>query len=221
MPHLVSATGARIPLRQGHTYTVGRGRDSDIVVSDRACSRLHARIHVNRAPRDVILEDLKSRNGTYVDGDRLRWRALARDGSRLRLGASVFLLRLQDEEELQFADTSTFDDASAPHDMEAGELARTGLIEVLTRLLIDRRSVTLHAALAEGTARVEVRDGEVQRARCGGLDGFNALVRLGRQKSGIFWLTPNETPCGNTIGERPDRLLSQLARCLEPMGAAR
>ncbi|MHC4550288.1 MAG: FHA domain-containing protein [Planctomycetota bacterium] len=225
MPYLVSVSGDRIPLRQGHTYTLGRGRKSDIVVHDRTCSRLHARIHVNPVRiQELVLEDLHSRNGTYLDGDPVPRRALMREGSRLRLGGSVFLVRLRDsDDEAQFADTSTvgFDDDSLHCDAEAGEIAQTGLIEILTRLLIERRDVTLRAALPDGAAHVEVRYGEVQRAIYGGLEGFNALVKLGRQTSGIFWLKDSDAPCRRQMAERPERLLSQLARCLEPAMATR
>jgi pSer/pThr/pTyr-binding forkhead associated (FHA) protein len=224
MPYLVNVAGDRIPLRPGQTYTVGRGRKSDIVVPDRACSRCHARIHVTPHRDDLIVEDLRSRNGTYLNGDPVPQRALMAEGSRLRVGASVFLVRLKEsEEDSQLADTATvgFDDDSLQHDTGAGELARTGLVEILTRLLIDRANVTLHAALEDGDAKVDVRDGEVQRALYGGLRGFNALVRLGRRKAGIFWLTENHAPCRRELAERPERLLSQLARCLEPWAPRR
>lgn len=219
MPYLVNVAGDRIPLRQGQTYTVGRGRKSDIVVPDRACSRNHARIHVDRHRDDLIVEDLRSRNGTFLNGDPVPRRALMTEGSRLRVGASVFLVRLHESaEDSRLADTATvgFDDDSLHHDATAGELSETGLVDILTRLLIDRADVTLHAALPDGDAKVDVRDGEVQRAFYGGLRGFNALVRLGRRKAGIYWLTDNAEPCRRELAERPERLLSQLARCLEP-----
>jgi len=224
MPYLVNVSGNRIPLRQGHTYSLGRGRKSDIVVPDRACSRNHARIHVDRHRDDLIVEDLRSRNGTYLDGDPVPRRALMREGSRLRVGASVFLVRLHErEEDSLLADTATvgFDDDSLHEDASAGELSQTNLVEILTRLLIDRADVTLHAALPDGEAKVDVRGGEVQRALYGGLRGFNALVRLGRRKAGIFWLTEKAAPCRRELAERPERLLSQLARCLEPWAPRR
>ncbi len=224
MPYLVNVAGDRIPLRQGQTYTVGRGRKSDIVVPDRACSRNHARIHVDRHRDDLIVEDLSSRNGTFLNGDPVPRRALLTEGSRLRVGASVFLVRLHErEEDSRLADTATvgFDDDSLHHDATAGELSETGLVEILTRLLIDRANVTLHAALPDGEAKVDVRDGEVQRAFYGGLRGFNALVRLGRRRAGIYWLIENAVPCRRELAERPERLLSQLARCLEPWAPRR
>jgi pSer/pThr/pTyr-binding forkhead associated (FHA) protein len=222
MPYLVTVDGQRIMLRRGHAYTLGRGRASDVLLEDRACSRRHARLTVDRGGRSVVVEDLHSRNGTYLDGDLVLVPRPVPDGGRIRLGSTIFLARLREaeEDEERFAETGTmgFDDPPQP-DLEAGELGQIGLIEILTRLLIDRRSVTLRVALHGGEARVEVRNGEVQAAEHGGHTGFNALVRLGRQTTGIFWLSENATPVERSISERPDRLLSLLARCVDPVGS--
>jgi pSer/pThr/pTyr-binding forkhead associated (FHA) protein len=220
MPYLVTVEGQRIPLRRDHVYTLGRGQKCDVLLEDPASSRLHARLSVDRGGR-VLLEDLHSRNGTFLDGDLVVGRRHVPEGGRIKVGSTIFLacLREADEEE-RFAETGTmgFDEPPRP-DLLAGELGRVGLIEVLTRLLIDRRDVTLRIALKDGEARVEVRGGEVQAADHGGLSGFNALVRIGRHSSGIFWLTENAEPVERTIGERPERLLSLLARCLDPVAS--
>jgi hypothetical protein len=219
MPYLVTVDGQRIPLRRGHAYTLGRGRRSDVLLEDRACSRAHARLVVDRGGRMVTLEDLHSRNGTFLDGDLVLGPRRVPEGGRIRVGSTIFLTRLKDaDDEERFAETGTmgFDDPPQP-DLLAGELGRVGLIEVLTRLLIDRRDVTLRIALPRGDARIEVRNGEVQAAEYGGHHGFNALVRVGRHQTGIFWLSENATQIPRTIGERPDRLLSLLARCLDPV----
>lgn len=221
MPYLVTVEGQRIPLRRGHAYTLGRGRKCDVLLIDRACSRAHARLSVDQGGRILTLEDLHSRNGTFLDGDLVLGTRRVPEGGRIRLGSTIFLARVKEaEDEERFAETGTmgFDDPPQP-DLEAGELGNVGVIEVLTRLLIDRRNVTLRIAVPGEEAKVEVRNGEVQAAECGGHSGFNALVRIGRQQSGIFWLAENTTPIARTIGERPDRLLSLLARCLDPVGS--
>jgi hypothetical protein len=83
-----------------------------------------------------------------------------------------------------------------------------------------QRNVTVQVALATEHARIEVRAGEVLHAECGGLKGFNALVKLGRQASGIFWLVETEQPCDRNINEPFVRLLSELQRCLAPSAGA-
>jgi pSer/pThr/pTyr-binding forkhead associated (FHA) protein len=221
MPYLVTVDGQRIRLRRGQSYTLGRGRKSDVMLEDRACSRVHARLNVDRGGRMLTLEDLHSRNGTFLDGDLLLGPRSVEEGARIRLGSTIFLARLADpDDEERFAETGTMGfEEGVVRDLESGELGRAGLIEILTRLLIDRRDVTLRVALADDEAKVEVRHGEVQAAEYGGHTGFNALVRLGRQNTGIFWLVENPAPVERQIGERPDRLLSLLARCLDPVAS--
>lgn len=221
MPYLVTVEGQRIPLRRGHAYTLGRGRKCDLMLEDRACSRVHAKLSIDRGGRTVVLEDLHSRNGTFLDGDLVLGAREVEEGGRIRVGSTIFLARVREaDDEERFAETGTMGfDEPPQRDLEAGELGRVGLIEVLTRLLIDRRDVTLRVALRDEEAKVEVRHGEVQAAEYGGLTGFNALVRIGRQTTGIFWLTETTAPVERTVGERPDRLLSLLARCLDPVGS--
>jgi pSer/pThr/pTyr-binding forkhead associated (FHA) protein len=221
MPYLVTVEGQRIPLRRGHVYTLGRGRKCDLLLEDRACSRAHARLSVDQGGRSIVLEDLHSRNGTFLDGDLVLGTRRVPEGGRIRVGSTIFLARLAEaDDEERFAETGTmgFDDPPQP-DLEAGELGRVGLIEVLTRLLIDRRNVTLRVAFPGDEGKIEVRSGEVQAAEYGGHAGFNALVRIGRQTTGIFWLSESSEPVERTVAERPDRLLSLLARCLDPVAS--
>jgi len=221
MPYLVTVEGQRIPLCRGRSYTLGRGRKCDVLLKDRACSRAHARLTVDQGGRMLTLEDLHSRNGTFLDGDLVLDSRRVPEGGRIRVGSTIFLARVKDaDDEERFAETGTmgFDDPPQP-DLWAGEFGNVGMIELLTRLLIDRRDVTLRIALPGEEAKVEIRHGEVQAAECAGRAGFNALVRIGRQATGIFWLSENDTPVERTIGERPDRLLSLLARCLDPVGS--
>lgn len=52
---------------QGGVYTMGRHEQNDIVLDDREVSRNHARLLVDGDT--VVLEDLQSGNGTYIDGN--------------------------------------------------------------------------------------------------------------------------------------------------------
>lgn len=54
--------------------TIGRGKDNDIILLDGVVSRHHSRIYFDGP--DVIIEDLNSANGTYVNGNRVFLRAL-------------------------------------------------------------------------------------------------------------------------------------------------
>lgn len=77
-----------VPLPAGASLAIGRDASCEIVVPDASVSRRHALLHAAPEPE---IEDLESRNGTYVDGVRLvpkRRTKIA--GQRVRLG-SVFI----------------------------------------------------------------------------------------------------------------------------------
>jgi hypothetical protein len=76
--------GLMVPLTESE-YLIGRQRDNQIQLADLGVSGHHARIY--RAPDGYTVEDLKSRNGTWLNGTRA-FHALMRNGDILRLGAT-------------------------------------------------------------------------------------------------------------------------------------
>lgn len=75
--------GGKEYLLVGKTIRLGRAADNDIVLEDKSISRYHAVISI--APDQVILEDLKSRNGVRVSGSKVR-RAELKDGEEIQIG---------------------------------------------------------------------------------------------------------------------------------------
>ena len=66
-------------------YNLGRQRDNSIHISDLGVSGYHARIF--RTQEGYAIEDLKSRNGIWINGGRV-FHATLRDGDRIRMGAT-------------------------------------------------------------------------------------------------------------------------------------
>ena|SRR5687768_9507571 len=75
-------------LRQG-SQTVGRSTECEVHLNDPAVSRRHAEMTVT--PGRVMLRDLGSRFGTYVDEDRVV-EAWLNVGMRLRFGQTILEL---------------------------------------------------------------------------------------------------------------------------------
>lgn len=61
--------GSHMDITQLQDLTLGRGQDSDFVLGDDYASGRHARLM--RRGHDWFIEDLDSRNGTYVNGARI------------------------------------------------------------------------------------------------------------------------------------------------------
>ena len=80
---------ARIPLYAGENIL---GRDDSVtMVDDTTVSRRHARVVIDRD--GVTIEDLRSRNGTWLADRPLTGRAAVREGDAIRLGSARFTYR--------------------------------------------------------------------------------------------------------------------------------
>lgn len=76
------AAGRIIALTESE-YLIGRHRDNGIQIPDLGVSGFHARIY--HGPEGYVIEDLKSRNGTFVNGTRVFHATLAH-GDKIHLG---------------------------------------------------------------------------------------------------------------------------------------
>ena len=81
---------------------IGRGNDAALVVMGSRVSRRHAKISFQPGDGTWLLEDLGSKNGTFVAGQPIE-RCRIRYGDRFRIGASLLLFTHHDhiEERLQ------------------------------------------------------------------------------------------------------------------------
>lgn len=81
---VLEGSGAGQKFRLDGSVTLGRSPDATIMLDDPEVSRLHAR--VSRTPDgNYLLEDLGSKNGTFVNGTRVERRVLA-FGDKIRIG---------------------------------------------------------------------------------------------------------------------------------------
>jgi ABC-type multidrug transport system ATPase subunit/pSer/pThr/pTyr-binding forkhead associated (FHA) protein/ABC-type multidrug transport system permease subunit len=69
---------------------IGRDPQSDVSLNFPMVSWRHARL--TRAPEGILVEDLDSRNGTYVDGVRVAGKVLVRPGHEIGMGSFRFQL---------------------------------------------------------------------------------------------------------------------------------
>jgi hypothetical protein len=81
--------GKRWPLNK-REFVIGRGEDCDIVLPDRQVSRHHFR--VVRGDDGYNVEDLGSKNGTYINGAPVRGSMQLQDGDEIQVALSVRLL---------------------------------------------------------------------------------------------------------------------------------
>ena len=87
----VSSADRRFALRDGTTL-IGRGEDVAVRIESGNVSRHHARITVRGD--QAVLEDLGSKNGTFVLGSRITGAHALRDGDEIHVGPVVLTFRV-------------------------------------------------------------------------------------------------------------------------------
>jgi type III secretion system YscD/HrpQ family protein len=84
-------TGAEFAIHGGSSYLIGTDAQAcDIVFQDLSVSRKHARLTVDTKDT-AILEDLQSRNGTFVDGEKIDKKSLS-GNVLVSMGTTTFML---------------------------------------------------------------------------------------------------------------------------------
>jgi pSer/pThr/pTyr-binding forkhead associated (FHA) protein len=84
---LLTEDGREYPLF--NVNTIGRAGDSDIIIEDPYLSSKHALIA--RRGRRMIIEDLHSTNGTFVNGKRVKKPVALKDRDEIVLGGKKFI----------------------------------------------------------------------------------------------------------------------------------
>ena len=102
-----SNLGRVFPLQEGENI-LGRSPQAGITLLDEEVSRLHARIRMEPptgGPCRILLEDLQSTNGTFLNGNPVDAPVLLTPGDRIALGSHTLKLVAMDPLERQFHET--------------------------------------------------------------------------------------------------------------------
>lgn len=84
--------GAEFSMQAGNTYLVGTDPNTcDIVFHDNSVSRQHARIQLSES-EEITIEDLKSRNGTLIDGEEIQGKVKLEPNAMVGLGTTSFIV---------------------------------------------------------------------------------------------------------------------------------
>lgn len=159
---------------------VGRSSDCWLTLEDEISSRVHARFHVDAAGCEI--EDLGSRNGTFVNGDRIAGRRRLFDGDRIRIGRE--LMTVIESETVDVSEAS----AKLRQTLAPGEQA--GMPELMGQLIdkalkfgkikdAERYAAALHGQL--GAIKLPVDHPAARVA-------VDCMVRVAEQTSNGTWI---------------------------------
>jgi type III secretion system YscD/HrpQ family protein len=84
--------GAQMSLEEGKVYAVGSdGQSCDIVLADLSVSKQHLKLSVF-ASGEMVIEDLKSRNGVLINGEKIEEKSTQTSSAIITAGATTFMV---------------------------------------------------------------------------------------------------------------------------------
>jgi hypothetical protein len=182
-------------------------------------SRNHAKLFVSGD--EVVIQDLGSTNGTFVNGDRVNRSAL-KDGDRVLIGTSILkVVRLPTP---VLPAQRRGEPAQAPEVVSTlrprvlkGDIREHGLSSLLQLLVTSKHSGVLVIQGAR-TAHLFFREGQLLRVDLDGLmeiTGKKALCRIFTWTNGPFLVKPLPEDVEREFEEATDALLAEAAQQAE------
>jgi pSer/pThr/pTyr-binding forkhead associated (FHA) protein len=195
--------GGEFPLAEGHQLIIGRDKKAHLTLVDERVSRSHAQMLA--AGDYVILQDLHSTNGTFVNGERIK-KSLLKPGDQILIGTSIMKLLKADEAApatMQMSNAEAvarLETMAARHaqlstslNVMSGSLDDVTLPDLLQFLYQSRKSGMLSLRTGKETGQVYLRDGRIYFAATAGeqtADPHQALDHMATWGTGSFELGP-------------------------------
>ncbi len=220
--YLADTYGRVYRLRPPHTYSFGRDEQVNFQITDGLVSRRQCELRWQADARFTII-DLASRNGSWLNGERLSGERPLRDNDTLRIGGQAFTFRVLP----RGADASALakeasDDGMATMEQVPGsqlssaavikgQLGKGGLLPLLDFFSMTAKSGALN--LADGGI-VWLLDGAPIDAGQGEMTGLEALQALAAAPGGseFTFVEGQAAPAGPRITGDSRALLISLAR---------
>jgi hypothetical protein len=217
--------GGEFPLRTNREIIIGRSSDLDMVLVEDMVSRRHAKI--TTTSDDILIQDVGSTNGTFVNGEKISGRARLTEGDRILVGTSIIkVVQVNDQ-------SAATTEAEARRKLEAGAARQSstagrpmsGVIEeiplpdLLQLLSTSRKSGVLAIGTQTGVGKIYLRKGQIYFAAINddfALSPQKAIYRMLTWATGTFELEPSvEIQVMEEIQESTEALLMEGVRQLD------
>lgn len=203
--------------------TLGRSASCDLPIPKREASRRHAEVRFEG--RQVVIEDLGSKNGTFVNGQRITTSTILRPGDRIWIGG-IEITFCQVDERFDFSasmeDTVAIDlSQEAEPEVFRGDFQEISPSVVLQLLEGSRKSGALLVHAPEGEARLWVEHGEPVHAETPDAGGWAAAYWICGLRIGRFRFETDQPPPRRTIVGSMTELLLEASRRVDEGKAGR
>jgi pSer/pThr/pTyr-binding forkhead associated (FHA) protein len=191
-----------VALTNGRRYLMGRDPRASIFLPSAHVSRRHAGIAADDKG-DFWIEDLRSSNGTYVNGRAVIKRKL-KNGDLLDVGVFTFRFVLR-EKPGDAPPRATSDPNEETRVIRAvpgalsGDIERNGVAPVVAILSSARRTGVLTLRAGKQVGRIFLIEGEIHHAQFGKAVGEAALAALLPAEAGFLHFTDEKIQVQRTI----------------------
>ncbi len=218
--------GGEFPLRMNREIVIGRSSDVDMVLVEDMVSRRHAKISTMGG--EVIIEDLGSTNGTFVNGERIK-RIRLKVGDRILVGTSIIKLVAVERESQLLSDGEARSRLAGAHSRRSttsgrpmsGTIDEIPLPDLLQLLSSSRKSGVLAIRGTDGFGKIYLRQGRIYYASIDDsfdLSPLKAFYRLLTWQSGAFELQPpDDKEFLEEINESTEALLMEGMRQIDEL----
>ena len=189
--------GGEFPLRMDREIVIGRSSELDMVLVEDMVSRKHAKISTQAG--QILIQDLGSTNGTFVNGEKISGRAQLSEGDRILVGTSIIKVVAVEGAALDEAEARRQLEAGANRQMTSGR-PMSGVIEeiplpdLLQLLSTSRKSGVLAVSNAGQTGKIYMRKGQIYFAAINddfAVNPLKAIYRMLTWTNGTFELEPS------------------------------
>jgi hypothetical protein len=219
--------GGEFPLRMEREIVIGRSSDLDMVLVEDMVSRKHAKI--STVGGQVVIQDLGSTNGTFVNGEKIK-KVRLKEGDRILVGTSIIKLvavgadpgaqptEAEARAKLE-SNAQRRSQQSGQGRPMSGAIEEIPLPDLLQLLSTSRKSGVLSVRSDRGVGKIYLRKGQIYYASID--DNFavrpqKAIYRLLTWQHGNFELEPpDERQVMEEIQESTEMLLMEGVRLLD------
>ena len=216
--------GREFPLPGNLDIVVGRVSDVDLLLIDEKVSRKHAKISTRGGK--IVIQDLGSRNGTFVNGQRLTGPVDLRMGDEIVIGSSTLKLS-------SFSETRVITPpkhlraheapraATPPPATMSGSLQQVKLPDLLQLLSDPTKTGVLTVRSGQAAGKIFLRNGQIYYAAIENnlaVRPYKALFRMFGWTTGTFELgPPEERPVTEEITGSTTSLVLEGMRYVDEM----
>ena len=220
--------GGEFPLQPNKEIVIGRSSELDMVLVEDMVSRKHAKIVTTDAA--VMIQDLGSTNGTFVNGEKIR-KARLKEGDRILVGTSILKLVALEATD---AGALPMDQAAAKDRMErlakrrarssspmSGRIDEVPLPDLLQLFATSKKSGVMVVRRDPHVGKIYLRNGNIYYVSIDDdpdVDPQKAFVRMVSWEDGFFELTaPSDEQFMLELEESTEGLLMDAMRLIDEL----